>query len=122
MLLRMLSRICRRLTGRPREREPSAKSAGESEGEERTETPLEARVEAEGQAPGESAEGRVDNLTAIRGIGFARQDRLNRAGITTYAQLAEAKPKQVRDALGNLSRGTKVEAWIRQARELAASK
>ncbi len=76
MLLRILSRICRRLTGRPREREPSAKSAGESEGEERTETPPEARVEAELQAPGESAEGTVDNLTAIRGIGLARQDRL----------------------------------------------
>ncbi len=114
MLLRNLSRICRRLAGRPREREPSTKLAGESEGE--------ARAAAEGQAPGESAEGRVDNLTAIRGIGLPRQDRLNRAGITTYAQLAEAKPEQVRDALGNLSRGAKVQAWIRQARELAASK
>ncbi len=122
MLLRILSRICRRLAGRPREREPSAKSDGESEGEERTETPPEARAEAEGQAPGEGAEGKVDNLTAIRGIGLPRQDRLNQAGITTYAQLAEAKPEQVRDALGNLSRGANVEAWIKQARELAASK
>ncbi len=50
------------------------------------------------------------------------QDRLNRAGITTYAQLAEAKPEQVREVLGKLLRGAKVEAWISQARELAASK
>ena len=50
------------------------------------------------------------------------QNRLNRAGITTYAELAEAKPEQVREALGKLSRGAKVEAWISQARELVASK
>ena len=56
--------------------------------------------------------GVVDDLTAIRGIGITLQNRLNRAGITTYAELAEAKPEQVREALGKLSRGVKVEAWI----------
>ncbi len=61
-------------------------------------------------------------LTAIRGIGITMQNRLNRAGIMTYAQLAEAKPEHVREALGKLLRGAKVEAWISQARELVASK
>ena len=114
MLGGILSRICRCLAGGPREREPSAKPAGDAVGEE--------RAEAEGQVPGESPEGVVDDLTAIQGIGITVQNRLNRAGITTYAELAEAKPEQVREALGKLSRGAKVEAWISQARELVASK
>ena len=114
MLEGILSRICRCLAGRPREREPSAKPAGGAVGEK--------RAEAEGQAPGENPEGVVDDLTAIRGIGITVQNRLNRAGITTYAQVAEAKPEQVREALGKLSRGASVEAWISQARDLVASK
>ncbi len=114
MLVGILCRMCRCLAGGQREREPSAKPAGDAVGEE--------RVEAEGEAPGEGAEGVVDDLTAIRGIGITMQNRLNRAGITTYAQLAEAKPEHVREALGNLSRGVQVEAWISQARELAARK
>ena len=114
MLVGILCRICRCLAGRPREREPSANPAGDAGGEE--------RAEAEGPVPGEGAEGVVDDLTAIRGIGITVQNRLNRAGITTYAELAEAKPEQVREALGKLSRGAKVEAWISQARALVASK
>ncbi len=109
MLMGILCRFCRCFAGRPREHEPSAKPNVSSE----------ARAEAEGQAPGQ---GTVDDLTAIRGIGIVMQDRLNRAGITNYAKLAEAKPKHVREALGELSRGIKIEAWISQAQELAARK
>ncbi len=122
MLVGILCRICRCLAGGQREREPSAKPAGDAVGEERTETAPEARAEAERQAPGKGAEGVVDDLTAIRGIGITTQNRLNRAGITTYAQLAEAKPEHVREALGKLSRGIKIEAWISQARALVAGK
>ncbi len=114
MLMGMLCRICRCLGGGPREREPSAKPAGAAAGEE--------RAEAAGQAAGEGAEDSVDDLTAIRGIGITMRDRLNRAGITSYVQLAEAKPEQVREALGKFSRGASVEAWISRARELAARK
>ncbi len=114
MLVGILCRICRCLPVGPREREPSAKPVGDAVGEE--------RAEAEGQAPGENPEGVVDDLSAIQGIGITMQNRLNRAGITTYAQLAEAKPEHVREALGKLSRGANVEAWISQARKLVASK
>ncbi len=114
MLMGILCRFCRCFAGGPREREPSAKPTGEAVGE--------ARVEAEGHAPSQGAEGNVDDLTAIEGIGIAMQDRLNRAGITNYAQLAEAKPEHVRETLGKLSRGAKIEAWISQAQELAARK
>jgi predicted flap endonuclease-1-like 5' DNA nuclease len=114
MVVGILCRICRCLAGRPRECGPSAKPAGDAVGEE--------RAEAEGPVPGDDPEGVVDDLTAIRGIGITVQNRLNRASITTYAELAEAKPEQVREALGKLSRVAKVEAWISQARELVASK
>ncbi len=53
---------------------------------------------------------------------MAVQHSTNRAGITTYAQLADTKPEQLREALGRLSPSAKVEAWISQARELSASK
>ena len=122
MLLGIFCRICRCLAGGPCEREPSAKPAGDAVGEERAETAPEARAEAEGQAPGKGAEGVVDDLTAIRGIGITMQNRLNQADITRYAQLAKAKPEHVREALGKLSRGAKVEAWISRARERAATK
>ncbi len=105
MFMKFLYRICRRL------------STG-SKGPEAAATP----GEAEEQTPGTSVESVVDDLTAIRGIGTSIQERLNRAGITTFAQLADTKPEQVREALGEISRGAKVEAWIDQARELSARK
>ncbi|MFQ6018570.1 MAG: hypothetical protein ACE5KF_10275 [Kiloniellaceae bacterium] len=60
-----------------------------------------------------------DDLTAIRGIGSAIENRLNVAGIKSYAQLARATAEDVREKLGNLGRGAKVEDWIAQARALA---
>ena len=62
-----------------------------------------------------------DNLTAICGIGIAGQNRLYAAGIKTYAQLAEASPEELRNIVGKLGRGTKVEDWIAQARDLAGN-
>jgi predicted flap endonuclease-1-like 5' DNA nuclease len=78
--------------------------------------------EVKGRAPGTSAESAVDDFTAIHGIGITIQEHLNRMGITTYAQLADTKPEQLREALGRFSRGAEVEAWINKARELSAGK
>ncbi len=111
MFMGFLCRICRCLGSGPHERRSSAIPANDAAGEE--------RAEPQGQVLGES---QVDDLTAIRGIGIVIQNRLNQAGITTYAQLAEAKPEEVREVLGELSRGTKFEAWINQARELSSGK
>ena len=61
----------------------------------------------------------ADDLTAIRGIGITTQNRLNAAGILTYAQLANASPEAVRETLGAAGRGAKVQDWIKQARRLA---
>ncbi len=60
-----------------------------------------------------------DDLTAIRGIGIATQNRLYAAGIKSYAQLARASAEEVREVLGNQGRVGKVEDWIAQATELA---
>jgi predicted flap endonuclease-1-like 5' DNA nuclease len=65
---------------------------------------------AEGRRGGSQAAGHVrtedsfpDDLTAIRGIGMASQNRLYKAGIKTYAALASAEPAEVRRMLGNLA-------------------
>jgi predicted flap endonuclease-1-like 5' DNA nuclease len=58
-------------------------------------------------------------LAAINGIGIATQDRLYRAGIKSYGQLARATPEDVRKILGKFAGGASVEKWIAQANELA---
>lgn len=63
-----------------------------------------------------------DDLTVIRGIGIATQDRLYRAGIRSFSQLAGTSPDRIREILGNLARGAKVETWIEEAAGLANSK
>ncbi len=71
---------------------------------------------ATGNSPDESSS---DHLTAIRGIGIATENRLYRAGIKSYGQLARARPEDVRKILGKLGANAKIEEWIAQARNLA---
>jgi predicted flap endonuclease-1-like 5' DNA nuclease len=80
------------------------------------ETRERAADKAAGNSPDESSS---DDLTAIRGIGIATQDRLYRAGIKWYAELARATPEEVRGILGKVSWGADVEDWIAQAKQLA---
>jgi predicted flap endonuclease-1-like 5' DNA nuclease len=61
----------------------------------------------------------ADDLTQIRGIGPAAQRRLNKAGLSTFAQLASATPKQLRKALGDAARRLTVDEVLEQARDLA---
>ena len=60
-----------------------------------------------------------DDLTVIRGIGITTQDRLYRAGIKSFSQLAQASPEKIREILGTMARGAKVETWIKEAAGLA---
>ena len=71
---------------------------------------------AAANSPDESSS---DDLTAIRGIGIATQDRLYRAGIKWYGQLAQASPDDVREILGKIAGGATVEDWIAQAKQRA---
>ncbi len=74
---------------------------------------------AEEAEAGEPPEVSPDDLTAIRGIGIATQNRLYRAGIKSYGQLARAMPEDVRKILGKVAGGADVEDWIAQAKQLA---
>ncbi len=127
-LIENLSHIWRRLVGGSSEQQAAAEPKlhdGESDGtivEHATSGPETHRPTAE-EAPPEPAEDAAseaaeDDLTAIRGIGAATQMRLNAAGIKSYAQLADADPEDVRQALNKRQENTKVERWISQAREL----
>ena len=58
-------------------------------------------------------------MTAIRGIGIATQNRLYRAGIKSYGQLARTSPAEVWEILGKFAGGADVEEWIAEAKQLA---
>ncbi len=79
-------------------------------------TRKEPQEETAKEAPGEN---NADDLTAIRGIGIVTQNQLYRAGIKTYVALAGARSAELREELGTVARGAKIERWIAQARELA---
>ncbi len=74
---------------------------------------------AEEVEPRGTREASPDDLTAIRGIGIAIQNRLYAGGIKTYAELARASSEDVREILGKRAQGANVEDWIAQAEELA---
>ena len=60
-----------------------------------------------------------DDLTAIGGIGITAQDRLYRAGIKTYAQLARTTLADLQVIFGRLKQTDGLADWILQARDLA---
>ncbi len=74
---------------------------------------------AEKAADNSPDESSSDDLTAIVGIGIATQDRLYRAGIKGYGQLAQTSPDDVREILGKFAGGASVEKWIAEAKQLA---
>lgn len=65
-----------------------------------------------------------DNLQAIKGIGPVFSQRLNEAGITTFAQLAKLTPKELEEILGELYRRffSKQETILAQAKEFSQQK
>ena len=60
-----------------------------------------------------------DDLKRIQGIGTATENRLYRAGIKTFGQLAQATPDKLREIVGKLGRSADVERWIAEAAKLA---
>ncbi len=61
----------------------------------------------------------MDTLTDIQGLSIAAENRLRRAGITSYSQLAETSHQKIREVLDYLAQGSSVECWIEQAQALA---
>lgn len=61
-----------------------------------------------------------DDLTDIKGVGRIYQWKLRDLGFSSYKQLANADPAELRRMLGIKEwQRTNVEAWIEQARDLA---
>ena len=61
-----------------------------------------------------------DDLTQIQGLGAASEERLHKAGITSFAQLAMSTADEVEEKLGAAAGGLHVDGWIEQTRDLAA--
>lgn len=59
-----------------------------------------------------------DDLQQITGIGPSFATRLQEAGITSYSQLANLTPDEVRKKIGLDYWRADVQSWIAQAREL----
>lgn len=77
------------------------------------------RGETDRKRPAEKVgPGASDDLTVIRGIGIASQNRLYAAGIKSYPELAHASAEDMREILGKFGRGAKIENWIAQAQKL----
>lgn len=71
--------------------------------------------------PSEAYAGPADDLEQILGIGPVYAQRLNAAGIYTYADLAHQTPDRLREITGiSLKRTAEAAEWIGDARRLAA--
>jgi small subunit ribosomal protein S2 len=60
-----------------------------------------------------------DDLTKVKGIGKVYQERLNEAGIYSFAQLIEIDPAKLAEITKAIE-AANVDDWARQARELMA--
>lgn len=72
----------------------------------------------EGEIDGQMA-AEPDDLTLINGIGPTFAQRLNEAGVTTFAQLAALRPEQVRTMTQAAEWQGDPEAWVEEARSRA---
>jgi len=80
------------------------------------------RPESARPAPAAEAatEAEADDLTVIKGIGPAIQQKLNALGITTFADLAEADPDGVSERLDmRMASPNRVREWVAAARKKA---
>ena len=79
---------------------PEEYKADDAEGPDVAEEPLHeaAGIDAEEKDDAETI--LSDDFTVISGIGVGRQNLLNEAGISTYAQLAENSPEKLLQIMG----------------------
>ncbi|MCA9969074.1 MAG: DUF4332 domain-containing protein [Anaerolineales bacterium] len=91
------------------------------------ETAVAADVAAPAETPADEADGaetaasgRADDLTAIHGIGPVYAQRLQEAGIHTFAALARLAPERVAEIVGRKNwQAADPAEWIAAAQELA---
>lgn len=62
-----------------------------------------------------------DRLASVSGIGPVYEQRLNQAGISTFAQLAALAPDRLKEIIApSRLQDLELESWIEQARQLAS--
>jgi len=126
------------------EAKPAAKAETEVKAEapaKKAETPKKAETKEEAKAPAKKAEpkepkeeakaaplfkapkGKGDDLTIIKGIGPVAAKDLHEQGITTFAQIAALKDKDIAKIDAAMPFSTaQIEDWREQAKALAADK
>jgi hypothetical protein len=75
------------------------------------------------QPPAEEVHPPADDFKLINSISWKMESRIQRAGISSYAELAAMTPEEIAEQLGNpigLKERIRRENWIAQAQELAA--
>ena len=71
-------------------------------------------------SPAPASPAAADDLKVISGIGPVFEQRLNAAGIRTFRDLQAAAPEELLDLVKATPGLADTEAWIEQARQLAA--
>ncbi len=76
------------------------------------------------EAKGSTSAGGEDDLSLLSGVGPVLEKKLREAGITTFKQIAELTPEQVKELDEKLGLRGRIEReeWIEQAKELMAGK
>ncbi|MDX1413482.1 MAG: helix-hairpin-helix domain-containing protein [Candidatus Promineifilaceae bacterium] len=87
--------------------------------EENREAVSQVNAEAEGDRGEQSDRPVRDDLKAINGIGPAYEQRLNHAGILTYADLSQCSAEQLREIVGLQTwHSADPQAWINESQSL----
>ncbi len=84
--------------------------------------PSEAQPQAPGTSDPNAEPSKGDDLTVIKGIGPATQEKLNRLGVTSLADLADADPTRLTSDLRKHQPGIsekRVRSWIDTAKARA---
>lgn len=102
-----------------KEEAPKAKKAAPKKAEAKAEAAP--APKAEKPAAKKAAPAGSDDLTKLKGVGPAYAKKLNEAGITSFAQIAELTAEGVAELEEKLNASGRVErdGWIEQAKELA---
>ena len=99
---------------------PEELASTESEAVEIAESDeVESAVSGDATVSGEVVTAEPDDLTEISGIGRAFAQRLNKAGILTYRQLANMSADQVREVTRAAQWQGDPASWIAEAEKLA---
>ena len=100
---------------------PSKKAAAQKPAKKKAEPKKEDAPKAAAK-PAAKAETGADDLKKLSGVGPVLEEKLNAAGVTSFAQIAAWGPKEIEEFDEKLSFKGRIEreGWVEQAKKLAA--